>query len=226
MKTIKKASIQPGFVAPKLMRMAGALLAVIEIDTLGPAAHGALSPEETERMRPMGPRRRPGFMAGRIAVKMLAVAGGASMKKPLCDFNTVEPGSDAPNFPVAGRAAMRHCSISHDKRFAVAAAAGAPVGVDVEEIGERVMRVRRYYMDAEEMLLADRSRLGAAPASLRAWSVKEAVSKAMTAHLPKTWKRVIMISIGSAKSRFLLDGREYTACHREIQGHLVTVVVL
>jgi phosphopantetheinyl transferase len=64
-------------------------------------------------------------------------------------------------------------------------------------------------------------------AALRVWSIKEAVAKALGIALADAWERVEVLSLGEAQSNLILeDGQQYVAHHADLDGHLVSLVVM
>ena len=199
-------------------------LSVIEIRTVAGFAALALSPLERERFEKMGERRRPSFLAGRLALKYLTrTLAGSDETTPADAIHTmmadgVRPACILPDGdPVL-------CSLSHDVRFAFAAADDGPIGVDVERLSDRVLKGRRLYMDEGELARTEASPLGVVAATTRVWSIKEGVSKAMNQPLPAVWKAATVETIGRNDCRLTVDSTPYIAFHDEVDDHLFTLV--
>jgi len=67
----------------------------------------------------------------------------------------------------------RFVSISHCQGYAAAIAAEAPVGIDVEVVGDRVQRIKDRFLSENEQTLLGQSN----EALMLAWSAKESVYK-------------------------------------------------
>ncbi len=201
-------------------------LALIELAALAPFAERALSPSEQARVAPMRGRRRTSFVAARLACKRLSRRlSGDDRCTPPQSIDTLEPGRpERPACPPTDGRAGTACSVSHDRRFAVAAAADDAIGIDVEAVSDRVLRSRGLYLHPAEEALVQGSPLGPAAAALRIWSLKEAVAKALDLPLAEAWRRVETTAVGAAESRLSIEGRELTAVHDEVGDHVVTVV--
>jgi hypothetical protein len=119
-------------VDPGSGRKAGAVMTLIERDTLMPFAGRCLTDSESRRLADMGPGRRNAFTAARLACKRLSrQIGGKDATGPAHQIETIAPDGIHP-ICSSGEKDPFYCSVAHDKRFAVAATAEMPVGVDVE----------------------------------------------------------------------------------------------
>jgi phosphopantetheinyl transferase len=194
---------------------------VIDMESVAAFAAGALSPAEAERYETMGERRRRTYLAGRLALKRLARMISGDCSTPASDLHTVMPDGIRPRLPVPGE---MNCSLSHDYRYAFAAADHEAVGVDVERVSERAMKARHIYMSKEERDLAEQSGLGSLAASVRVWSIKEGLSKAVGLPLAECWKETGVHQIGSGRSLLRYRGSEYIALHDQFEDHLFTLV--
>ncbi|MDQ5984717.1 MAG: hypothetical protein CSYNP_00413 [Syntrophus sp. SKADARSKE-3] len=199
-------------------------ISVVEIRTVAAIAAQALSPFEGKRFEKMGDRRQSNFLAGRLALKYLArTLAGGDETTPADAIHTmmadgVRPACFLPNGdPV-------FCSLSHDVRFAFAAADDGPIGVDVERLSDRVLKGQRFYMSEDEQTRTKASSLGTVTAATRIWSIKEGVSKATNQPLPDIWKTATVETIGTHESRLTVDGTPYIAFHDEVNDHLFTLV--
>jgi phosphopantetheinyl transferase len=147
------------------------------------------------------------------------------MDTPADTITTVKPdGRQA--CPLTNGAEPHQCSVSHDSRFAVAAVSERRIGIDVEEISERVLKSRRLYMHEEELALVRGHAIGEVEASARVWSIKEAVSKALGVHLADAWLRTRVKDIGYEKSVIMIDEGEHEAIHAVVDGHLFTLITI
>jgi phosphopantetheinyl transferase len=200
-------------------------LAVIDHDTVAAFATQSLSGVERERLERMGAKRLRSYLGARLALKYLSrkLAGGDRVT-PANAIHTVMADGVRPCCPVLGSGEPLNCSVSHDRRFALAVADEGEIGVDVEVVADRILKVRRAYMGREEMALTDASPLGVAPASIRIWSIKEGVSKATGRSLPESWKHVSVSEIGRNESRLTVEGIRYAAFHDTVDEHVFTLV--
>ncbi len=79
-------------------------------------------------------------------------------------------------------------------------------------------------MSDKEKELVISSDLDKKEASLRIWSIKEAVTKALDLDLSSSWKDVQVINIKRNISKFLINNLEINAYHDIIDDHLFTLV--
>lgn len=198
-------------------------LSVIDAATVAAFAADALSPAERERYEKMGERRQKTYLAGRLALKMLTRKIAGDYSTPAAEIHTVMPDGARPCCPVRGPGEIS-CSLSHDSRYAFAAVDSNAVGVDVERISERVMKARHLYMSKEEQDLAEKFPPGSLPASLRVWSIKEGLSKAVGLPLAECWKPTRVCQIGEDRSLLKFNGIDYIAFHDLVEDHLFTLV--
>ncbi len=201
-------------------------LTVIELTTVAPFADKVLSADESKRFENMSDRRRRSFLAARLACKRLSrILSGNDTETDPRDITTVYADKPSPCCPLTDGRSAYACSVSHDDRFAVAVACTGRVGVDVEKMSERVLKSRSFFMSAQEEALGRESRLGEIETSVRIWSIKEAVTKALDITLTDAWHRVQVRSIGSAESRFQIDDQDpCTAVHAAVGQHVFTLV--
>ncbi len=200
---------------------------LLEREALAEFTDKTLSEKEKQRLAPMTPSRRQGYLAARLALKRLCRdLSGTGDQRPAQAIETVAPDGRRPQcLPSDG--SRPYCSVSHDHRFAVAVAAEHPVGVDVEPISDKALKAPDMYMDEKELIQVDKSPLGREAAAFRIWSVKEAVAKALNWDLAETWQRVRVTTINDKTSRLTIsDHREQTARHALIGGHLVTLLIM
>ncbi|MBA4396444.1 MAG: hypothetical protein C0394_03555 [Syntrophus sp. (in: bacteria)] len=200
-------------------------VSVIELNALAPFAARALSPLEQERFERMGKVRRKSYLAGRLALKHLArkLAQGDSVT-PASAIHTTMPDGKRPCCPVPGSDSPVFCSLSHDRRYAIAVADEEAIGVDVEKISARVLKAGRIYMEKEELALTAASSLGEMEASMRVWCIKEGIAKMMDRPLAACWASVRVQATGRFESRLSVDGIPYRAFHDTVDAHLFTLV--
>jgi len=172
----------------------------------------------------MGTRRKPSYLAARLCCKSISRQLSGDWKTPSSSLTTVSPDGIRPCCPVRDSDRKSFCSVSHDSRFAVAVASNVRIGVDVEEISERVCRSREVYMNEKERRLAEASPLGEIEASVRVWTAKEAAAKALDMGLAESWEKVSLKDIGRDRSILQIGGRNHEAFHDAIDDHLFTIV--
>ena len=180
---------------------------------------------ETEKFKKMGAKRRKSFLAARIALKRLYRHCHAREKNTPADkIETVY--QDAPHPRLGGKhpASHWHCSVSHDRRFAIAIANAEPVGVDVEVVSEKALRSARLFMSEAEHDLVQLTDMDDEHAAVRIWSIKEAAAKAIGMNLAESWRRVQVNVAGERESAVSVNGLKTVAHHATVEGHLFTVI--
>jgi len=78
-------------------------------------------------------------------------------------------------------------------------------------------------MGEREETLARESSLGEIEASVRIWSIKEAMAKALGINLAQSWEKVEVKGVEQNKSLAFMEKKEYTAVHDTVGNHLFTV---
>jgi phosphopantetheinyl transferase len=202
-------------------------LAVVETDAAASFAPGVLTPLEIERFDKMGPRRRKSFLAARLALKRLYRQCQPQGRMELGDaIETVCKDSPLPccNALNGSNGFEFKCSVSHDRRLAIAVAHSKRVGVDVEELTKKALKYKEIFMCIEEMQLVRRSHLENHKAALYVWSIKEAAAKAFGMNLAEVWQAVQVTDLDDVQSRFELNARPMVAYHAEVDNHVVTLV--
>jgi len=201
-------------------------ISLVELRTVLPFAERALSAQERDRFQRLGEPRRRSYLAARLACKRVyRNLRGNDLLSPAFDITTICPDQIRPCCPIGDEVSPVFCSVSHDDRFAIAAAGDSRLGVDVERISERPLKSQHLYMDESEQLLAREPALGEMGNAVRIWTIKEAAAKAFDMTLAESWNRVRVVGVGFLESRFQLDGEEpRTAIHAEVDDHLFTLV--
>jgi len=200
-------------------------LSLIELKTINRLAERALSDDERGRFREMGGKRGRSYLGARLCCKSISrQLSGDDRETPSSSITTVSPDGIRPRCPVRDGSDQSPCSVSHDSRFAIAVASEGRVGVDVEEISERALRSRQLYMNETERSLVQDSPLGEIEASVRIWTIKEAISKALDMRLADSWERVLVKEIGVNKSSMEIDNKGHTAFHDTVDNHLFTII--
>ncbi len=208
-------------------RSASAGFEILELDTVPDFADRAFSETETARYRAMGPRRKLSYRGSRIACKRLSrkLSGGDEQIDPKL-IHTVSEGGEAPAVPAWGGSAAGYCSVSHDSRFVVAAAAAERIGIDVERSAERVRTTKRFYASEAEQRLAEKFSQGEIQGLLRVWTIKESAAKALGVTLAEAWKSAAVVSIGAVESAVTIRGINHIALHAEVEDHLFTMMIV
>lgn len=200
-------------------------LSIIELKTINATAVKALSDSELDRYGKLGDRRKKSYLGSRLCCKTLSrKLSGNDRDTPASSITTISPDQIRPRSPLTDGRDIFSCSVSHDSRFAVAVAAKTKVGVDVEEISEKALRSRRLYMNEKEEILAKNASIGEIEASVRVWSIKEAMSKALDINLAESWKKVKIKDVWQNRSLVLMEKQEYTAFHDTVDNHLFTII--
>ena len=188
-------------------------------------AHLALSPTESQRMTDMGTRRRNAYICARLACKRLWRSLSPAGDREAAALETVSVDRPHPVIPLVEGQQSYFCTVSHDDRFAVAAAGGAPIGVDVAKISSRAHHCRRIFMTPSEQALKAPHTISDLEAALRIWSVKEAASKALNMTLADAWEHIEVLALEEDCSRVKgPNGRRLTAHHAGYDGHLFTLM--
>lgn len=234
MRDVSRGRLQPpGWIsadktAPLAERLAARCraLSIIELESITPLALRALSRDELGRLETMGKGRRPSYLAARMALKRVSRAlSGNDLTVEASAISTVYKDRSHPRCPLTNGHEPYRCSVAHDSRFAVAVASERPVGVDVEVVSDRLLKLRHLFMSETEQGLPGTSKLSAAGVAARIWSVKEAVAKALDLNLAEAWARTEVISVAAPESRFKINGREMAlATHETVDDHLFTLV--
>jgi phosphopantetheinyl transferase len=200
-------------------------IAIVELDAVTGFAHKALTPLEKERYQKMGDRRRKSFIAARMALKYLYRRCRKVEDATAADsIETVCHNSPLPFIGPEDTSEPIYCSVSHDRRFAIAVADSQAVGVDVEVISPKALKANRIFMSKSEQKQITQSAMEDASATIRIWSIKEAVAKAGGINLADAWSRVQVTVVGQKESLLDLDGKTMTARHAAVDKHLFTLL--
>ena len=195
-------------------------MTLLDMEALFPFEESIFTPRETGRALRMGPRRLRGFTAARVALKMLArqldLVGG---NKPDQAIETLSPDSVRPCLCESGL----FCSVSHSARFVAAVAHRHPIGVDLESVSTKVIRIWHLFMSPEEQNLISLSGPGAARTATRAWTAKEAAAKALGLHLVQAIQEVQVVRVGEEEGMIRHREKTYPVRHGEGHGHVITL---
>ncbi len=196
---------------------------LIERATVMPFAERCLSAAERQRTVKMSPKRRTDYCSSRLALKRLfRRLAGEDHRTPATQIHTLAADGVRPALGLSGL----HGSVAHDRRFTVALAARTPIGVDVEQVADRVLKSLPIFARETEQTLVAVSPLGQAGAAIRVWTIKEAAAKLLGIPLADAWGRARVVEIGPDRSRVAIAaGPAVAACHAELEGHLITLLV-
>ncbi len=208
---------------PGIERLQSACLGVILLDmeTISPIEEHLFTPREAARAVRMGPRRRKGFTAARVALKRLARQLNLVEKDtPDRAIETLCADDVRPCLSESGV----YCSVSHCARLVVAVAHRHPIGVDLEMVSEKVIKTKHLFMSPRERDLVSLSGLGPQRAATRAWTIKEAAAKALGLHLFQALREVEVVSVGEEEGVMRYQEKTYPARHAEANGYVMTLI--
>lgn len=213
--------------AGHLKRIVGhsAAVALIDHATVMPFSGQCLGEIETRRTSTMGAKRLTDYLASRLACKRLSrKLSENDQSTPAREILTLAEDRIRPFCPVTSGRAF-NCSVSHDRRFAVAVASEHPVGIDVEPLDEKALRSMDIYTNNEEQKAIMASELGPIDAAVRVWTTKEAIAKMLNIHLVDAWARANLLTIGDERSIVRIkDGPTITVVHESVEDHVFTLV--
>jgi phosphopantetheinyl transferase len=200
-------------------------LCVIELDAVAAFAPRGLSELENKRFRRMRQRRKRSYLGARMALKRLSRKLSDGMPQtPAHAIHTHEADGARPRCALPANGVSLSCSASHNRRFAAAAAADAPVGIDVETVTDRAVRCSPIFMSETERQLLHRTTLGRPQTAVRIWSAKEAVAKAKNLPLAEAWHRTEVTAVETGASRLTIDGgRPGEAVHAVVGDTIFTL---
>jgi phosphopantetheinyl transferase len=196
-------------------------IVLLEVENLLPNEKELLTPREAARAEKLGPRRRKGFTAARIALKRLArQIGLADKDSPDSTVETLGPDGVRPCLAESGL----YCSVSHTNRFAVAVGHVLPIGVDIEVVSAKTVRIWHLFMSPGNHGLLSTSGIGPERTATRAWTLKEAAAKAFGLDLSEAIREVEIVVVGEQESVIRHRGRTYSVRHAEGEGHVLSLI--
>jgi phosphopantetheinyl transferase len=194
---------------------------LLDMETISPIEENLFTPREAARAKRMGPRRRKGFAAARIALKRLARQLNLVEKdRPDRTIETVSPDDVKPCLNESGIC----CSVSHCGRLVVAVAHRHPIGVDLEMISEKVIKTKHLFMSPRERDLISLSGLGPQRAATRVWTTKEATAKALGLNLFQAFREVEVVSVGEEDGMMKYQEKTCPVRHAEGNGYVMTLI--
>lgn len=208
---------------PDIERLQSACLGMIlfDMETISPIEEHLFTPREAARAARMGPRRRKGFTAARVALKRLVRQLNLAEKdRPDRAIETLGPDDVRPCLAESGI----YCSVSHSARLVVAVAHRHPIGVDLEMVSEKVIRTKHLFMSLSERDLIWPSVLGQERAATHLWTIKEAAAKALGLHLFQAIREVEVVSVGEEEGVMRYQKKTYPFRHAEGNGHVITLI--
>ena len=196
-------------------------IVLLEIGDFFPNGKDLLTPREAARAEELGPRRRKFFMAARVALKKLARQIDLfSEDTPDSGIETLGPDRVK---PCLGDSDF-YCSVSHANRFVVAVGDVHPIGVDIEVVSEKAVRIWHLFMPSKNSDFLLSSGLGPERAATRAWTIKEAAAKAFNLDLSEAIRQVEIVLIGESSSEIRHRGKTYSVKHAEGEGHVLSLL--
>ena len=160
-------------------------------------------------------------MAARVALKRLARQIGLAHKDtPDSGIETLGPDRVRPCLAESDL----YCSVSHTNRFVVAAGHVHPVGVDIEVVSAKAVRIWHLFMPSKNADLLSTSGIGPERTATRAWTIKEAASKAFGLDLSEAIREVDIILLGEMESAIRHRGKMYSVKHAEGETHVLSLL--
>ncbi len=208
---------------PGIERLKSHCLGMILLDmgTISPVEEHLFTRREAAKAVRMGPRRRKGFTAARVALKRLVRQLDLVRENgPDWTIETLDPDDVRPCLAESKIC----CSVSHSGQLVTAVAHRHPIGVDLEMVSEKPMRTRYLFLSPGERDLVLQSSLGPERAATRAWTVKEAAAKALSLNLFQAIREVEVVRLGEEDGVMRYQGKIYPVTHCEGNGYVITVI--
>lgn len=218
-----QAIVRPSIAFSNTMDRLSAGHIMLEQAYLAPSFRTALSSFEQSLAGDFAARRKNGFIAARICLKILAYKMGlVSPDQEAGTLETVNRKDRRPLLP--GGEGRYYASVSHDRRFSLAVADKQPIGVDIEAVSSKLVKGGHIFMNSEEMAIAGSGRMDMAQAATMIWTAKEAVAKALNLHLFDAWRMVRLVKSGLNESVFVYGDGEFTVSHLFEWERVVSVI--
>jgi phosphopantetheinyl transferase len=196
-------------------------MTLIGIESIS-SAQEHLTPREAEKAMTLGSRRRRDFIAARVALKRLArQLELVTEDRPDRAIETVGPDGARPCIAESGI----HCSVSHSGGLVVAVAHRRPIGVDIEMVSEKVIRLRSRFLSPKESDLVFQSGLSLERSAARAWTIKEAAAKALGLHLFQAIHEVDVVRVGEEEGMMRYQEKTYPVRYAEGDGYVISLIV-
>jgi phosphopantetheinyl transferase len=208
---------------PGIERLRAACLGLLILrrEILPPMGNHLFTARELAKSSKMGPLRKKSFTASRIALKSLArQLGLVEEQRADCAIETLGPDNQRPCLAESGL----YCSISHSSRFVVAVAHRHPVGVDIEEVSNRILRIGHLFLSPGELQLLSQTGLDFDLAATRIWSIKESAAKALGFHLFQAIREVEVIKMENEASSIKVQEKIYSVKHSDGDGQVIALI--
>jgi phosphopantetheinyl transferase len=183
-------------------------------------------PEAAEYAELRHPLRRREWLGARVCLKLMVMHQGRVGDPRQCAVVKDPRGRPRLVFAAESTAGVvGDCSLSHKGRFACAAtstAAGAKIGVDIEEVSPRLRRLAAQFAHERDTLLGSR------PAEEQLailWALKEACSKVVGRGLAMAFRAVSCQEIAPGRHRVATGGLEISGRHTVHEGYVIALCV-
>jgi len=194
---------------------------LLDIEDISSVEEHLLTPREAARAMRMDPRRRRDFTAARVALKRLArQLDLVKENRPDRAIETLGPDDVRPCLAES----RIYCSVSHSARLVVAVAHRRPIGVDLEMVSEKAIRTWHLFMSPRERDLVSLSSLGPERTATRAWTTKEAASKALGLHLFQAIREVDVVRVAEEEGVMRYREKTYPVTHGEGNGYVISLI--
>jgi phosphopantetheinyl transferase len=184
------------------------------------------APERAEYAELRLPLRRREWLGARVCLKLMALRAGVVDDPLACAI-----AKDLRGRPRLVRApALVHdvvadCSLSHKGRFACGAVSRTPgvsIGIDVEEVSERLSGLARAFVNGRDVSLGSQPE----PERLAVlWALKEACSKVVGRGLALPLRDVVCEETSPGRHRVVTAGVELAGHHVLYDGYVVALCV-
>ena len=188
------------------------------------AAEYLTSSETAEYAELRHPLRRREWLGARVCLKLMVMQQGRVGAPRQCTVLKDPSGRPRLVFaPESTAGVVGDCSLSHKGRFACAAtssAAGAKIGVDIEEVSPRLRRLAGQFAHERDTLLGSR------PAEERLailWALKEACSKVGGRGLAMALRTVTCQEIAPGRHRVVTGELELSGRHTVHEGYVIAL---
>ena len=197
-------------------------MTLIDIETISSVQEYLFTSREAARAMRLGPRRRRDFTAARIALKRLAhQLDLVKENRPDREIETLGPDDTRPCIAESGI----NCSVSHRGGLVVAVAHEHPVGVDLEVVSEKAIRIWSLFLSPRESHLVLQSGLSPERSATRVWTIKEGAAKAFGLELFQSIKEVNVVTVGEEESVMRYQEKIYPVRHAEGDGYVMSLIV-
>jgi len=194
---------------------------LLNAETISPIEKDLFTPREAARALEIGPRRRRDFTAARVALKrLIRQLGLVEEESPDRAIETLSSDGEKPCLAES----TLHCSVSHSGRLVVAVAHRHPIGVDLEAVSKKVVKVWTLLTLSKERELISLSSLGPERTATRVWTIKEAAAKVLGLHLFEAIREVNVISVGEEEGVMMYQGKSFPVRHGEGDGYVITLI--